>query len=160
MVCLLSEHDDFLTVAQSLKKEFDNPETSDLKFSIDGKYIHVHKAVLKIRWWPHSSFIINNWCIKEFSVLLVIGNYNFLLFYTISVSSFQVWTLQINVSVTLEWGHEGSDWDRPVLVPSVPLFLGVPLHWQCRSSSWGCYRWVQTHFLARFKEKYQTYRWT
>jgi len=46
---LLSEHDDFLTVAQSLKKEFDNPETSDLKFSIDGKYIHVHKAVLKIR---------------------------------------------------------------------------------------------------------------
>lgn len=49
MLCLLSEHDDFLTVAQSLKKEFDNPETSDLKFSIDGKYIHVHKAVLKIR---------------------------------------------------------------------------------------------------------------
>uniref|UniRef100_A0A672PLJ3 Regulator of chromosome condensation (RCC1) and BTB (POZ) domain containing protein 1 n=1 Tax=Sinocyclocheilus grahami TaxID=75366 RepID=A0A672PLJ3_SINGR len=46
---LLSEHDDFLTVAQSLKKEFDNPETSDLKFSVDGKYIHVHKAVLKIR---------------------------------------------------------------------------------------------------------------
>lgn len=48
--CLfLPEHDDFLTVAQSLKKEFDNPETADLKFSIDGKYIHVHKAVLKIR---------------------------------------------------------------------------------------------------------------
>lgn len=44
-----AEHDDFLTVAQSLKKEFDNPETADLKFCIDGKYIYVHKAVLKIR---------------------------------------------------------------------------------------------------------------
>ncbi|KAK2856816.1 hypothetical protein Q5P01_005551 [Channa striata] len=43
------EQDDFLTVAEALKKEFDNPETADLKFSVDGKYIHVHKAVLKIR---------------------------------------------------------------------------------------------------------------
>ncbi|KAM3861697.1 RCC1 and BTB domain-containing protein 1-like isoform 2-T2 [Diretmus argenteus] len=43
------ERDDFLTVAQSLKKEFDSPETADLKFSVDGKYIHVHKAVLKMR---------------------------------------------------------------------------------------------------------------
>lgn len=50
-VCFLpEEHDDFLTVAQSLKKEFDNPETADLKFCIDGKYIYVHKALLKIRW--------------------------------------------------------------------------------------------------------------
>ncbi|KAI4897359.1 hypothetical protein NFI96_017345 [Prochilodus magdalenae] len=47
---LSMEHDDFLTVAQSLKKEFDSPETSDLKFSVDGKFIHVHKAVLKIRF--------------------------------------------------------------------------------------------------------------
>lgn len=44
-----AEHQDFLTVAQSLKKEFDNPETADLKFCVDGKYIYVHKAVLKIR---------------------------------------------------------------------------------------------------------------
>ncbi|PKU34565.1 rcc1 and btb domain-containing protein 1 [Limosa lapponica baueri] len=43
------EHEDFLTVAESLKKEFDSVETSDLKFRVDGKYIHVHKAVLKIR---------------------------------------------------------------------------------------------------------------
>lgn len=49
-VTLLVEHDDFLTVAESLKKEFDSPETSDLKFSVDGKFIHVHKAVLKIRF--------------------------------------------------------------------------------------------------------------
>lgn len=48
-VFVSEEHDDFLTVAQSLKKEFDNPETADLKFCIDSKYIYVHKAVLKIR---------------------------------------------------------------------------------------------------------------
>ncbi|KAM8822174.1 RCC1 and BTB domain-containing protein 2 isoform 1-T1 [Synchiropus picturatus] len=41
--------DDYLTVAQSLKKEFDSPEISDLKFVVDGKCIHVHKALLKIR---------------------------------------------------------------------------------------------------------------
>lgn len=52
IVCSLpSEHEDFLTVAESLKKEFDSPETADLKFRIDGKYIHVHKAVLKIRYF-------------------------------------------------------------------------------------------------------------
>uniref|UniRef100_A0A669F373 Regulator of chromosome condensation (RCC1) and BTB (POZ) domain containing protein 1 n=1 Tax=Oreochromis niloticus TaxID=8128 RepID=A0A669F373_ORENI len=45
------EQDDFLTVAEALRKEFDSPETADLKFSVDGKYIHVHKAVLKIRCW-------------------------------------------------------------------------------------------------------------
>uniref|UniRef100_A0A671MLA6 RCC1 and BTB domain-containing protein 2-like n=2 Tax=Sinocyclocheilus anshuiensis TaxID=1608454 RepID=A0A671MLA6_9TELE len=41
--------DDYLTVAQSLKREFDSPEISDLKFLVDGKCIHVHKALLKIR---------------------------------------------------------------------------------------------------------------
>ncbi|XP_063173848.1 RCC1 and BTB domain-containing protein 1 isoform X2 [Candoia aspera] len=43
------EHEDFLTVTESLKREFDSPETSDLKFRVDGKFIYVHKAVLKIR---------------------------------------------------------------------------------------------------------------
>lgn len=42
--------DDYLTVAQSLKKEFDSPEISDLKFLVDGKCIYVHKALLKIRY--------------------------------------------------------------------------------------------------------------
>uniref|UniRef100_A0A8C1NU74 Regulator of chromosome condensation (RCC1) and BTB (POZ) domain containing protein 2 n=1 Tax=Cyprinus carpio TaxID=7962 RepID=A0A8C1NU74_CYPCA len=41
--------DDYLTVAQSLKREFDSPEISDLRFLVDGKCIHVHKALLKIR---------------------------------------------------------------------------------------------------------------
>ncbi|XP_026563445.1 RCC1 and BTB domain-containing protein 1 isoform X2 [Pseudonaja textilis] len=43
------EHEEFLTVTESLKREFDSPETSDLKFRVDGKFIYVHKAVLKIR---------------------------------------------------------------------------------------------------------------
>ncbi|XP_036396582.1 RCC1 and BTB domain-containing protein 1 isoform X6 [Megalops cyprinoides] len=58
---LSMEHDDFLTVAQSLKKEFDSPETSDLKFRVDGKYIHVHKAVLKIRCDHFRSMFQSHW---------------------------------------------------------------------------------------------------
>ncbi|XP_025067554.1 RCC1 and BTB domain-containing protein 2 isoform X2 [Alligator sinensis] len=54
------EPDDHLTVAQSLKKEFDNPETADLKFLVDGKYIHVHKVLLKIRCEHFRSILSNN----------------------------------------------------------------------------------------------------
>ncbi|XP_027863673.1 RCC1 and BTB domain-containing protein 1 [Xiphophorus couchianus] len=43
------EHDDFMTISEALREEFDCPDTADLKFSVDGKYIYVHKAVLKIR---------------------------------------------------------------------------------------------------------------
>uniref|UniRef100_A0A671DIX7 RCC1 and BTB domain containing protein 2 n=1 Tax=Rhinolophus ferrumequinum TaxID=59479 RepID=A0A671DIX7_RHIFE len=43
------EPDDHLTVAESLKREFDNPNTADLKFLVDGKYIYAHKVLLKIR---------------------------------------------------------------------------------------------------------------
>ncbi|NP_001084549.2 regulator of chromosome condensation (RCC1) and BTB (POZ) domain containing protein 1 S homeolog [Xenopus laevis] len=55
------EHDDFLTVAESLKKEFDSEETSDLKFRVDGKYIHVHKAVLKIRCEHFRTMFQSHW---------------------------------------------------------------------------------------------------
>ncbi|XP_077435259.1 RCC1 and BTB domain-containing protein 1 isoform X2 [Vanacampus margaritifer] len=58
---LSKEFDDFLTVAQSVKKEFDNPETADLKFCVDGKYIHVHKAVLKIRCEHFRSMFQSHW---------------------------------------------------------------------------------------------------
>uniref|UniRef100_A0A8B9ECV2 RCC1 and BTB domain containing protein 2 n=1 Tax=Anser cygnoides TaxID=8845 RepID=A0A8B9ECV2_ANSCY len=59
VVLATEEPDDHLTVAQSLKKEFDNPETADLKFLVDGKYIHVHKVLLKIRC-EHFRSILNN----------------------------------------------------------------------------------------------------
>ncbi|XP_041127512.1 RCC1 and BTB domain-containing protein 1-like, partial [Polyodon spathula] len=55
------EHDNFLTVAQSLKKEFDSPETSGLKFCVDGKSIHIHKAVLKIRCEHFRSMFQSHW---------------------------------------------------------------------------------------------------
>nr|XP_040057147.1 RCC1 and BTB domain-containing protein 1-like [Gasterosteus aculeatus aculeatus]XP_040057148.1 RCC1 and BTB domain-containing protein 1-like [Gasterosteus aculeatus aculeatus]XP_040057149.1 RCC1 and BTB domain-containing protein 1-like [Gasterosteus aculeatus aculeatus]XP_040057151.1 RCC1 and BTB domain-containing protein 1-like [Gasterosteus aculeatus aculeatus]XP_040057152.1 RCC1 and BTB domain-containing protein 1-like [Gasterosteus aculeatus aculeatus]XP_040057153.1 RCC1 and BTB domain- len=58
---LSTEPDDFLTVAQSLKREFDNPDTADLKFCIDGKYIHVHKALLKIRCEHFRSMFQSHW---------------------------------------------------------------------------------------------------
>ncbi|XP_061649320.1 RCC1 and BTB domain-containing protein 1 isoform X4 [Phyllopteryx taeniolatus] len=58
---LSAEFDDFLTVAQSLKKEFDNPETADLKFCVEGKYIYVHKAVLKIRCEHFRSMFQSHW---------------------------------------------------------------------------------------------------
>lgn len=48
-VVILLEPDDHLTVAESLKREFDNPNTADLKFLVDGKYIYAHKVLLKIR---------------------------------------------------------------------------------------------------------------
>lgn len=49
-ICVaLLEPDDHLTVAESLKREFDNPDTADLKFLVDGKYIYAHKVLLKIR---------------------------------------------------------------------------------------------------------------
>ncbi|MED6284290.1 RCC1 and BTB domain-containing protein 1 [Characodon lateralis] len=59
LVCM--EHDDFMTVSEALRKEFDSPETTDLKFSVDGKCIHVHKAVLKIRCEHFRSMFRSQW---------------------------------------------------------------------------------------------------
>ncbi|XP_063067655.1 RCC1 and BTB domain-containing protein 1 [Engraulis encrasicolus] len=58
---LAMEQDDFLTVAEALKQEFDSPETADLKFSVDGRYIHVHKAILKIRCEHFRSMFQSYW---------------------------------------------------------------------------------------------------
>ncbi|XP_061463580.1 RCC1 and BTB domain-containing protein 2 isoform X3 [Rhineura floridana] len=53
------EPDDYLTVAQSIKKAFDSPDHADVRFQVDGKYIHVHKALLKIRC-EHFRSVLNN----------------------------------------------------------------------------------------------------
>ncbi|CAL9698480.1 unnamed protein product [Knipowitschia caucasica] len=55
------ETDDFLTVAEALRKEFDSEETSDLRFSVEGKCIHVHKALLKIRCEHFRSMFRSQW---------------------------------------------------------------------------------------------------
>uniref|UniRef100_A0A8D3DKR5 BTB domain-containing protein n=1 Tax=Scophthalmus maximus TaxID=52904 RepID=A0A8D3DKR5_SCOMX len=43
------EDEDVPTVAEALWKEFDSPDMADLTFRVDGKCIHVHRAVLEIR---------------------------------------------------------------------------------------------------------------
>uniref|UniRef100_A0A8C5LXT2 BTB domain-containing protein n=1 Tax=Leptobrachium leishanense TaxID=445787 RepID=A0A8C5LXT2_9ANUR len=55
------EQEDTLTVAESLKREFDSEETADLRFRVDGKHIHVHKAVLKIRCEHFRTMFSSNW---------------------------------------------------------------------------------------------------
>uniref|UniRef100_A0A0D9R3D5 BTB domain-containing protein n=1 Tax=Chlorocebus sabaeus TaxID=60711 RepID=A0A0D9R3D5_CHLSB len=45
---LLSVEPDDHTVAESLRREFDNLDTAVLKFVVDGKYIYAHKVLLKI----------------------------------------------------------------------------------------------------------------
>lgn len=72
----------------------------------------------------------------------------------------QVWTLQIHVSVPLEWRHEGGDRDRPVLLPCVPLLPGVPLHRQRGAPSRGRYRsalFPPDIFLMLTSELYSIY---
>ncbi|XP_005450135.1 RCC1 and BTB domain-containing protein 1 isoform X2 [Oreochromis niloticus] len=70
------EQDDFLTVAEALRKEFDSPETADLKFSVDGKYIHVHKAVLKIRCEHFRSMFRSQWT-EDQQEVIEIGQFSY-----------------------------------------------------------------------------------
>ncbi|XP_033122621.1 RCC1 and BTB domain-containing protein 1-like isoform X2 [Anneissia japonica] len=46
---------------KSLLKAFDDPETSDLKFLVEGKHIHVHKAILKIRCEHFRTMFQSHW---------------------------------------------------------------------------------------------------
>ncbi|XP_075996550.1 RCC1 and BTB domain-containing protein 1-like [Genypterus blacodes] len=73
------EHDDVLTAAQALKNEFDNPETADLKFSIDGKYIYVHKAVLKIRCEHFRLMFQSHWT-EDQQQVIEIGQFSYLVY--------------------------------------------------------------------------------
>ncbi|XP_007910714.1 RCC1 and BTB domain-containing protein 1 isoform X1 [Callorhinchus milii] len=66
---LTVEQDDHLTVAQSLQREFNSSETSDLKFCVEGKYIHVHKAVLKIRCEHFRTMFQSYWSEDEKEVI-------------------------------------------------------------------------------------------
>uniref|UniRef100_A0A671VA63 Regulator of chromosome condensation (RCC1) and BTB (POZ) domain containing protein 1 n=1 Tax=Sparus aurata TaxID=8175 RepID=A0A671VA63_SPAAU len=70
------EPDDFLTVAEALRKEFDSPETADLKFSVDSKYIHVHKAVLKIRCEHFRSMFRSQWT-EDQQEVIEIGQFSY-----------------------------------------------------------------------------------
>ncbi|KAK0066591.1 RCC1 and BTB domain-containing protein 1 [Biomphalaria pfeifferi] len=48
-------------VADAVAAAFDNPETSDIKFVVDGKDIHVHKTILKMRCEHFRSMFQSCW---------------------------------------------------------------------------------------------------
>ncbi|XP_005095208.2 RCC1 and BTB domain-containing protein 1 [Aplysia californica] len=48
-------------IADTIAKAFDNPENSDLKFVVEGKEIHVHKAILKLRCEHFRSMFQSCW---------------------------------------------------------------------------------------------------
>ncbi|GFY75775.1 RCC1 and BTB domain-containing protein 1 [Trichonephila inaurata madagascariensis] len=48
-------------VSDSVRGSFDEEETSDLKFNVDGKLIHVHKSILKIRCEHFRSMFQAHW---------------------------------------------------------------------------------------------------
>lgn len=68
--------EDFLTVSEALRKEFDSPETADLRFSVEGKCIHVHKAVLKIRCEHFRSMFRSQWT-EDQQEVIEIGQFSF-----------------------------------------------------------------------------------
>merc|ERR1719187_225585 len=49
------------SVYDSLKMAFDDPSTADVKFVVEDKEIHVHKAVLKIRCQHFRSMFQDHW---------------------------------------------------------------------------------------------------
>ena len=49
------------TIIESFKKAFDDPNTSDIKFLVDGSEIHAHKALLKIRCQHFRSMFQEGW---------------------------------------------------------------------------------------------------
>ncbi|CAI9560252.1 unnamed protein product, partial [Staurois parvus] len=63
------EPEDYLTVAESLRREFNSEETSDLKFRVDGKDINVHRAVLKIRCEHFRTMFQSHWSESSMEVI-------------------------------------------------------------------------------------------
>ncbi|XP_068123256.1 RCC1 and BTB domain-containing protein 1 isoform X2 [Hyperolius riggenbachi] len=55
------EPEEYSTVAECLKREFDSEETSDVRFRVDGKEILVHRAVLKIRCEHFRTMFQSHW---------------------------------------------------------------------------------------------------
>jgi len=59
-------------VLDSLSQAFDDQRTSDLKFNVDGRYIHVHKAILRVRCEHFRSMFQSHWDEGEKTELEVI----------------------------------------------------------------------------------------
>lgn len=98
---LILDGDDYLTVAQSLKREFDSPEISDLKFLVDGKCIHVHKALLKIRYFKRRA---TRRKVKEFST------YFNLIYFQCSKASSKMKVIVLKSSLKQHGSHSTGHW--------------------------------------------------
>nr|XP_006817818.1 PREDICTED: RCC1 and BTB domain-containing protein 1-like [Saccoglossus kowalevskii] len=61
----------FKTVSESFQDSFDDAETSDLKFIIEEKTVHVHRSVLKIRCEHFRSMFQTHWDEHEKDVIEV-----------------------------------------------------------------------------------------
>ncbi|KAM9783753.1 RCC1 and BTB domain-containing protein 1-like [Syngnathus typhle] len=75
------EHDDSLPVAEALKNEFDSPETADFKFIVEGKCIHVHKAVLKIRCEHFRSMFRSPW-VESHQEVIEISQFSYTIYHS------------------------------------------------------------------------------
>ncbi|XP_074657559.1 RCC1 and BTB domain-containing protein 1-like [Tubulanus polymorphus] len=58
---IIVEHLEVCRVPDSIRKAFDDASSSDLKFCVDDKYIHVHKAFVKIRCEHFRTMFQSHW---------------------------------------------------------------------------------------------------
>ncbi|KYM89097.1 RCC1 and BTB domain-containing protein 1 [Atta colombica] len=56
-------------ILKHLELAFDDPSTSDLKIQVEGQYIHVHKAILKIRSTYFKIMFQHNWAENNQNVI-------------------------------------------------------------------------------------------
>lgn len=56
-------------ILKHLETAFDDPSTSDVKIQAEGQYIHVHKAILKIRSSFYKKMFQRDWVEKSLSII-------------------------------------------------------------------------------------------
>jgi RCC1 and BTB domain-containing protein len=66
-----AKHFDELGIVDALKLAFDDPKTSDIQFTVEGKTIHAHKAILRIRSEHFRCMFQGKWEENNESVLAV-----------------------------------------------------------------------------------------
>ncbi|XP_065644177.1 RCC1 and BTB domain-containing protein 1 isoform X3 [Hydra vulgaris] len=55
------DHEENQTIKEAIAKSFNESETSDITFLVDGKEIHAHKSILKIRCHYFRNMLHSNW---------------------------------------------------------------------------------------------------
>ncbi|ELT97775.1 hypothetical protein CAPTEDRAFT_180059 [Capitella teleta] len=62
-------------VTESFRKAFDDPSTCDIKFSVEGRHIHAHKCVLKIRCEHFRMMFQSEWLETDKEYLTTLTKY-------------------------------------------------------------------------------------